>query len=44
VLAYFTDMPILLLFFISYMTELGKSILGIGIMSSKIWVRNIVDK
>lgn len=44
VLAYFTGMPILLLFFISYMTELGKSILGIGIMSSKIWVRNIVDK
>lgn len=44
VLAYFTGMTIIPLYFISYMTELGKGILGIGIMSSKIWVRNIIDK
>ena len=44
VLAYFTGMPILPLYFISHMTELGKGLLGIGIMSSKIWVRNIIDK
>ncbi len=43
-LAYFTGLSILPLYFVSYMTELGKSILGIGIMSSKIWVRNIIDK
>ena len=44
VLAYYTGIPILTLFFISHMTELGKGILGIGIMKSKIWVRNIIDK
>lgn len=43
-LAYFTGLPILPLFFISHMTELGKGLLGIGIMKSKIWVRNIIDK
>lgn len=43
-LAYLTAIPIIPLYFISQMADIGKCILGPAIVAKKIWVRNIVGK
>ena len=42
-LALFTSIPVLPLFFISQMLEVGKCIMGTIMMKKRIWVRNIVN-
>ena len=42
-LALFTDIPLVPLFLISQMLEIGKCILGSIMMKKRIWVRNIVN-
>ena len=43
-LATFTDLPILTIYFISQYIEIGKAILGLALVSNRrVWVRNLVD-